>query len=356
MKRGFEIEDIKQKLLSFLKEGKHSPFVNELFKLLVKFTISFIHRNVNPVNIERIMSIHGFSTTKDFAIDCLGGLFQEQDGLFININYFFLGDKVKYEGKKIKITEVPEELIYSKLRTIAWCNAKQYVYDINNPDYVNKRKSVKVSVDRNNEFVIEVYKDVQYVRNIFTEEVSFDLPQIPVDELLDRLLEENIQNHSTPSTMREVFDILKTQSDYCKAIELNLIVQCLVEYEKRRLKDYIESMPVKVSPTDSISFFDEFKLNFDKVIELKNPSYKKELYEGKYYIFTCLLSKVIFEKEHYPMGELYKKLTQSEWKKLNILQVMKVVFHIVNSQSEYCKALEYSLLLETLLKFYMTYL
>ncbi|MCX6165982.1 MAG: hypothetical protein NTU73_14165, partial [Ignavibacteriae bacterium] len=107
---------------------------------------------------------------------------------------------------------------------------------------------------------------------------------------------------------------------------------------------------------DKIYFYEEFNENLKKSLENEKNKIKKLIYNNINHYFTCKKSDVIYEDPQYPSYNLYKKLIENKINSLEILKILFIVFGLLKIQSEYCKALQYKILLATLIKYYLIFL
>ena len=348
------LTNTKEYLLSVLTEGNESMFVEKLFNILVKFATGYILAKIEPINRQKIQDEHGFETTEDIAIDCIAELFEVRAGYYYQLNDFFKENKVSFNGEVLNLSEAPEELLISKLRSLISCVTGQRLYELNFPYYVKKRKSLYVTVDRNKNFKKFYSEDLLYLHTCSKGEIKLDMEQVTQEILLDYLYQVNLAYPSTPKVLEEIFKFIDSQTIYCKAIDFNLLVKILVNFDEERFKGWIASNPTSTKIRDTKQFYEDFEERFENILTSENKTYQKTLFKKIYYIFSCKPAQVNYEQAQFQIQHLLKELISLQVKNVEIVKLIKALFSMVNTQKQYCKAVEYYILLNTLIKFYLT--
>lgn len=313
------------------------------------YVLSMVERNT----ISNIMKIHGFESYEDVAIDCIADLFEVKDEKYYQINNFFKDNKVEYDGKSEDISIAPVEIIVLKLRSLVSCVASQRIYELSFPYYVKKRKSIYTAIDRNMEFKKHFTGDELFIFSCDDLHINLNLDQIPAERILERLYQISFEYPSTPAVMKEVFVILNSQTEYSKAISFNNLVNILVTFDETRLKDWIEGLPKSTYIRSTNQFFEDFKEKFKVLLENEKSNYKQFTYQNATFVYTCKRKLLNFGSLFYTFDKILEIFSENKLNNYEIRKILKYLFININMQEDYCKAVDYYILLTSLVKFYL---
>lgn len=362
-------EELREYLLSIISQGNKSPYINPFVSALTVYAIQYLNIKVNNITIQRLCEENSiyYDDRNDrlsaLAMVCIAEIFEDRNGVCYKINDFFL-----YKGFDVSSASI--ELIISKLRTLVWCQCRNYIFEINNPNYVRLRNALNLCLNRYPGFKKIASEKDYFLYSCSADQIDISKPQMEIDSLTNKLLDLKLDNPSNPDLMKAIFAILNSQDQYSKAVYYNLVVQCILEYYQKlfvtifgyKAKEKENSEGEKMEPSekgidivDFTQFEEDFHIKFSEFI-LKNRIYKTIIDLKIKYIYSCKKSDLNFTLEPYPESKSLIDLNNNNLKNIEIFKIMEIIFKEINQQSIYNKVIIYISLAKIILIFYRMFL
>lgn len=175
---------------------------------------------------------------KDLAIDYIADLFKEKNGYYYQFNHFFYKDRINLKSTN-------PDILKSKLLSLVCALVNQRITESREDfgeSYFKVKKAIDIALDRNKgEFIRCIFRNEFYIHNSFSEKVNFKKLYIPNETLLFELHGCEFKTRSIPEVIRKCLNMVENQKFYCKAIEYSKLTQCISEYYKQRLSEYVRN-------------------------------------------------------------------------------------------------------------------
>lgn len=233
---------VKQCLLSVFELGCKSPHVSDL--LGICRNIAFRYFMYSP-NRKELLDKSGLSA-EDIATNCVELLFETRNGKFTKIENHFRKVLPRICSSKLVgqtflsvMRNSHEDILISILVPLIRSRTKQELSNLckeNGKLHPKIQKAVNVYLKRWRT-KDERYLDDVYLFTCDCGELDFSRPVIEPEVLLDILYEKKLINPPIPKLVRGVFAHLNSQDEYLKAITYTELLDVIIEYFKRRMKD-----------------------------------------------------------------------------------------------------------------------
>lgn len=359
--------EIHKWLISIIDKGADSPFINDFVSFLAIFGKSYlISKDVVPEVRKKLYqdnSIYGETEDKrllSLAIVCIAEIFDIDE----NGKYYQIVDFFEYEDFDVK--NAAQEEIISKLRMLVCYTSHNFIYDNSDIDYKRIRNALNNCIRRNKAYKIKIENRKRYIFTCQPECINLSLPQIDSSKLTKMLFDHKLKKPSSCDLLAATFEILNNQDEYNNTVYYNIIVRSILEYlsiisgtsnqenvvysemDNRNTSELEQS----VDFNDPFIFMEAFKSQLKDVIRI-NSIYKQIINESILYIYTSKKNEIDFSLGQYPVLRLLIDLNDKKEEKEAILKIINLVFHIINNQNLFNKALLYNNLENILLKYYL---
>lgn len=227
-----QAKNINTILISIIEKGAASPLLEEFINICVNISLIYFRNS----RFKSFLREKTGLTDKDIAIDLIADLFKEKKGIYYQFNEFFKKDK-------FDLKNTDEDVVKAKLYSLLVSSTKQNISEIRgdyDEIYFKVKKAIDIAVDRNNdEFMTCRFRNDIYIHNSYSRKINFKNSFIIKEELLFELYGCDFNTRSIPEIMRKCLNILENKKKYCNAIEYSQLTNCITEYYKNRLSDYL---------------------------------------------------------------------------------------------------------------------
>jgi hypothetical protein len=234
----YDCETTKEVLLSIINLGERSPLFDRFYNICLHLSIATINLTKNRIVREEILSRLGYSFS-DLARDCIDELFETRDHQFVQLTKYF--EKNFPDG----IEDVHPNILQAHLGKLIKSKTSQQISELrqNLGDiYFDIRKSVSTDLNRKKKQYKKFTRSgIVYICTDHNIEVDLEKPQIDKSFLLPKLFSIKFRLHNISKVLPEVFEIINSQNEFCKAIKEKHLLEILKDFYMEKIKDSIEA-------------------------------------------------------------------------------------------------------------------